>query len=147
MAVLPEWITIGDLAARSGIATSALRFYESKGLITAERTEGNQRRFRRSTLRRVATIKAAQRVGLSLEEVAAALAALPADHNPDRNDWEQLSKSWKAGLDRRIARLEALRDALTGCIGCGCLSLRSCQLMNRDDVSANYGPGDWGLDV
>ena len=147
MAVLPEWITIGELANRSGMATSALRFYESRGLISSERTAGNQRRYRRATLRRVATIRAAQAVGLSLEEVAEAMADLPGDHNPDRRDWERLSRLWRDDLDRRIAQLETLRDALTGCIGCGCLSLRTCRLFNAEDQAALEGPGARGLEV
>jgi MerR family redox-sensitive transcriptional activator SoxR len=145
VAALPEWITIGQLAQRSGLATSALRFYESKGLIRSERTAGNQRRYRRAMLRRVATIRAAQAVGLSLEEIAETLAALPFDQVADRRDWERLSSAWREDLDRRIARLEALRDDLSGCIGCGCLSLRTCRLFNRDDEAAAEGPGARGL--
>lgn len=145
MAALPEWITIGQLAQRSGLATSALRFYESKGLIRSERTAGNQRRYRRAMLRRVATIRAAQAVGLSLEEIAETLSALTFDQVADRRDWERLSSAWREDLDRRIARLEALRDDLTGCIGCGCLSLRTCRLFNRDDEAAAEGPGARGL--
>jgi MerR family redox-sensitive transcriptional activator SoxR len=145
VAALPEWITIGQLAQRSGLATSALRFYESKGLIRSERTAGNQRRYRRAMLRRVATIRAAQAVGLSLEEIAETLSALTFDQVADRRDWERLSSAWREDLDRRIARLEALRDDLTGCIGCGCLSLRTCRLFNRDDEAAAEGPGARGL--
>ena len=138
MPVLPDRITIGELAARSGMATSALRFYEEQGLISAERTAGNQRIYPRPSLRRVAFIRAAQAVGLTLAEIAGALATLPADRTPVKRDWERLSTAWRDRLDQRIAELERLRDGLTGCIGCGCLSLRTCRLLNRDDrVSAN----------
>ncbi len=141
MPPLPDRITIGELAARSGIATSALRFYEARGLITAERTSGNQRVYPRPTLRRVAFIRAAQAVGLTLHDIARALAALPMDRTPLKRDWERLSTAWRDGLDERIAELERLRDGLTGCIGCGCLSLRTCRLLNRDDVAADNGAG------
>jgi len=141
MAVLGDSITIGELAARSGIATSALRFYESRGLIRAERTSSNQRRYARATLRRVAFIRAAQEVGLTLQEVATALRQLPRDRTPSKTDWVRLSRSWQARLDVRIAELHRLRDELTGCIGCGCLSLRSCRLINKDDRIATNGPG------
>ena len=134
-------LTIGEVAARAGVTTSALRFYDSQGLISAERTAGNQRRYRRSTLRRVAFVRAAQQVGLSLEDIAAALATLPRERTPTKSDWERLSQSWRGLLDARIDELEALRDRLTGCIGCGCLSLRSCTLMNPGDVLAGQGPG------
>jgi len=134
-------LTIGEVADRAGVTTSALRFYDSQGLITAERTTGNQRRYPRSTLRRVAFVRAAQQVGLSLEDIAAALATLPQERTPTKSDWERLSRSWRGLLDTRIAELEALRDRLTGCIGCGCLSLRSCSLMNPGDVLASQGPG------
>jgi MerR family redox-sensitive transcriptional activator SoxR len=141
MGQLDDWVSIGELAQRSGVATSALRFYESRGLIRSERTDGNQRRYRRATLRLVATIRAAQTVGLTLDEIEEALATLPTDQVPDKSDWERLSNGWRDALDRRIARLQALRDDLTGCIGCGCLSLRSCKLVNRDDWAAATGPG------
>ena len=141
MAALPDQITIGELAARSGVATSALRFYESAGLISSERTAGNQRRFTRATLRRVAVIRAAQRVGLSLDEIAAALGRLPDRRTPTKEDWERLSRSWRSLVDVRIADLQKLRDDLTGCIGCGCLSLRSCALFNTTDALAARGPG------
>ena len=141
MALLPDRITIGELSARSGVATSALRFYESRGLIAAERTEGNQRRYSRSTLRRVAFIRAAQRVGLTLEAIEAALAKLPADRTPNKGDWRRLSRSWEAQLDARIRELERLRDDLTGCIGCGCLSLRTCRLFNPGDREGETGSG------
>ena len=147
MAVLPESITIGELAARSGTATSALRFYESRGLITSERTDGNQRRYHRSTLRRIATIRAAQSVGLTLDEIASALSTLPKNRTASRTDWERLSKAWRRRLDTQIQRLEVLRDTLTGCIGCGCLSLATCQLLNTGDRQAARGPGAPGLRI
>jgi len=134
-------ITIGELAARSGVAPSALRYYESRGLISADRTTGNQRRFARSTLRRVAFVQAAQQVGLSLERIAEALADLPDGRTPTKADWTRVSRSWRGLLDTRIGELEALRDQLTGCIGCGCLSLRACGLFNTGDVLAAEGPG------
>jgi MerR family redox-sensitive transcriptional activator SoxR len=136
-----DTLTIGELAERSGVATSALRFYESKGLIEAERTSGNQRRFPRATLRRVALIRAAQEVGLSLIEVGNALDALPHDRTPTKADWERLSRSWRRRLDAQIAELEALRDDLSDCIGCGCLSLRSCAIFNPSDAIAERGSG------
>ena len=147
MAVLPESITIGELAARSGTSTSALRFYESRGLITSERTDGNQRRYHRSTLRRIATIRAAQSVGLTLDEIASALSTLPKNRTASRTDWERLSKAWRRRLDTQIQRLEVLRDTLTGCIGCGCLSLATCQLVNTGDRQAARGPGAPGLRI
>src|SRR5919106_5794566 len=141
MAALPDRITIGELAARSGVATSALRFYEARRLIAAERTAGNQRVYPRPTLRRVAFIRAAQAVGLTLDEIGAALGSLPADRTPVKRDWERLSRAWQARLDDKIAELERLRDNLTGCIGCGCLSLKRCQLLNRGDRIGANGPG------
>ncbi|HEX6445518.1 MAG TPA: redox-sensitive transcriptional activator SoxR [Streptosporangiales bacterium] len=141
MNALPARLTIGELAKRSGVAPSALRFYEAQGLIAAERTAGGQRRYQRVTLRRVAFIRAAQRVGLRLDEIADALATLPENHAPTKADWARLSRSWRSRLDERIAELERLRDELTECIGCGCLSLRSCSLRNTDDRLANAGPG------
>jgi MerR family transcriptional regulator, redox-sensitive transcriptional activator SoxR len=134
-------LTIGQLADRSGVATSALRFYEANGLIRSERTTGNQRRYARVELRRVAFIRAAQQVGLSLEEIQAALALLPAERTPTKADWARLSRSWRPRIDAEIARLEALRDRLTSCIGCGCLSLRRCALSNPGDIVAARGPG------
>ncbi len=134
-------LTVGELAKRSGVATSALRFYESTGLISARRTEGGQRRYDRATLRRVAVIRAAQAVGLSLEEIRAALDSLPAGRTPTVADWERLSSSWRETLDERIAELERVRDRLTGCIGCGCLSLGECYLLNPGDRVAAQGAG------
>jgi MerR family transcriptional regulator, redox-sensitive transcriptional activator SoxR len=124
MAELPDRVTIGELATRAGVTTATLRFYEAEDLIAAERTSGNQRRFSRATLRRVAFIRAAQQVGLSLQDIRTALAKLPSDRTPTKTDWERLSRSWRRELDNRILALEQLRDQLTGCIGCGCLSLR-----------------------
>ena len=141
MAPKEDLLTIGELAARSGVATSALRFYESRGLITSTRTEGNQRRYSRSTLRTVAVIRAAQAVGLSLEEVGAALAGLPEGRAPTKSDWERFSRSWRTGLERKIADLQQLRNELTECIGCGCLSLRSCALFNPGDNASVRGAG------
>ncbi len=136
-----EWLTIGDVANRSGVATSALRFYETKGLIHSERTDGNQRRYPRAVLRRVALIRAAQEVGLTLQEAAAALETLPHEKTPTKSDWEKLSRAWQERLDAQIAELQALRNELTDCIGCGCLSLKSCAIFNPADAIANMGSG------
>lgn len=136
-----EWLTIGEVADRSGVATSALRFYETKGLIQSERTDGNQRRYQRAVLRRVALIRAAQEVGLSLSEAGDALQTLPHDKTPTKADWEKLSLSWRRRLDQQIAELQALRNELTDCIGCGCLSLRSCAIFNPSDTIAEMGSG------
>jgi MerR family redox-sensitive transcriptional activator SoxR len=143
MPVLPDEIPIGVLAARSCVSTSALRFYEAQGMIRASRNPGNQRRYPRYTLRRVAFIRAAQRLGLSLQEIRLALAGLPSDKAPAKADWARLSRAWRPRLDARIAELEKLRDELTGCIGCGCLSLRTCRLINRDDVAVEDGAGSY----
>lgn len=140
-------LTIGELSARSGAAPSALRFYESKGLLSSDRTSGGHRTYERSTLRRVAFIRAAQRVGLSLEEVRTALNGLPSRRTPTAADWARLSQSWRAKLDQRIEELRRLRDELDSCIGCGCLSLKTCGLYNPDDRAAELGPGPrylWG---
>ena len=134
-------LTIGELSARSGVAVSALRFYEQQGLITSTRTSGNQRRYSRDTLRRVAFVRSAQAVGIGLAEIREALAQLPQERTPSRQDWARLSTAWRARLDERIEQLTRLRDDLTGCIGCGCLSLRSCRLINPGDVLAEEGPG------
>ncbi len=138
---LPATLTVGELSARSGVSASALRFYEQKQLICAERTTGNQRRYPRHTLRRVAFIRAAQRVGLSLEEIAAALRSLPDNRTPTKADWARVSRAWTARIDQQIADLERLRAKLTGCVGCGCLSLRNCALRNPGDEQAANGPG------
>jgi MerR family transcriptional regulator, redox-sensitive transcriptional activator SoxR len=140
-AVTPPDLTIGELAARSGVAPSALRYYERMGLIRATRTGGNQRRYDRSMLRRVAFIRVSAQVGIPLEEIGAALASLPDGRTPTRADWVRLSRAWRSRLDARIALLERLRDTLTGCIGCGCLSLQRCQLYNPGDRLAAAGPG------
>jgi MerR family transcriptional regulator, redox-sensitive transcriptional activator SoxR len=141
MPALDTEITIGDLARRSGVATSALRFYESRGLIASARTSGGQRRFARPTLRRVAFIQAAQRVGLSLDEIATALRTLPERRTPTKADWAVLSRSWGALLRSRIEELETLQTRLTSCIGCGCLSLKTCGLLNLDDRAGSRGSG------
>ena len=138
---LDPWLSIGEVAARTGLAPSALRFYEANGLIAAERGPGRQRRYRRDILRRVAFIRAAQRVGLKLEDIGAALASLPTDRAPSKGEWARLSRSWRSQLDERIALLEGLRDRLVSCIGCGCLSLRVCALSNSDDQASRLGPG------
>ena len=138
---MEEDLSVGELAARSGVAVSAIHFYESKGLIGSTRNAGNQRRFARSELRRVAVIKVAQRAGISLGEIAEALATLPTRRAVTASDWSRLSKRWKRDLDERIARLTALRDQLGDCIGCGCLSLKTCPLRNPMDVAGESGPG------
>ncbi len=134
-------LTIGQISDRSGVAASAIRFYESRGLLHSVRTPGNQRRYEQSTLRRIAFIRAAQQVGLSLDEVAAALGTLPESRTPTKADWSRLSRRWQSRLDEQIARIERLRDQLASCIGCGCLSLRACVLSNPDDALAEDGPG------
>jgi MerR family redox-sensitive transcriptional activator SoxR len=134
-------LTLGEVARRSGFAPSALRYYERLGLVTATRTGGGQRRYQRSVLRRLAFIRAARNVGLSLDEVAAALAQLPAGRTPTRADWSRLSRAWRERLDEQIRALSALRDGLDSCIGCGCLSLRRCAISNPADVAAGGGPG------
>ncbi|MEV0703472.1 redox-sensitive transcriptional activator SoxR [Saccharopolyspora sp. NPDC050389] len=145
MSKLPKLLTIGEVAHRSGVAQTALRFYEQRGLIATTRTSGNQRRYDRSVLRRLAFIRSAQRVGLSLEQISEALETLPEDHAPTKADWARLSRRWRDELDARIDGLQRLRDRLTGCIGCGCLSLRLCALHNADDKLAEFGPGAPGL--
>ncbi|GAA3803408.1 redox-sensitive transcriptional activator SoxR [Nocardioides panacisoli] len=134
-------LTIGQLSDRAGVATSAIRYYEAEGLIHSTRTTGNQRRYEQSTLRRVAFIKAAQRVGLTLEEVGEALATLPDNRTPTKSDWHRISKDWRPRLDEQIRRIELLRARLDSCIGCGCLSMKSCWLSNPDDVAAQRGKG------
>ena len=140
-------LTIGELAARSGAAPSALRFYESRGLVSSSRTAGGHRVYERSTLRRVAFVRAAQRVGLSLEEIRAALDTLPSGRTPTADDWARLSAGWRHKLDQRIDELLRLRDELDSCIGCGCLSLKTCGLYNPDDRAGELGAGPrylWG---
>ncbi|WP_368497431.1 redox-sensitive transcriptional activator SoxR [Herbiconiux sp. A18JL235] len=141
-------LAIGELAARSGISVSALRFYEQHGLISSERTAGNQRRYRREVLRRVAFIRTSQRVGMTLADIRAALESLPDGRTPTRADWARISADWGSRLDARIADLQHLRGELDGCIGCGCLSLTTCALRNPDDVLGASGPGAvrWSID-
>lgn len=134
-------ITIGELAKRSGVAASAIRFYEEQGLISGTRTEGGQRQYRRDILRRVGFIRAAQAVGLNLAEIRAALEKLPGQRTPTRQDWERLSRAWQPLLQERIDALIALRDQLASCVGCGCLSLKSCSLYNPEDVARRLGSG------
>lgn len=136
-----ELLTVSQTARRSGFSDSALRYYEREGLISAERTSGGQRRFRRAELRRLAFIAAARHVGLSLDEIRAALSTLPTRRSPTNADWERISTAWRDRLNREIAALEELRDGLDGCIGCGCLSLESCTLSNPNDRVARRGPG------
>lgn len=131
----------GEVAARAGVAVSALHFYEREGLITSERTAGNQRRYHRDVLRRIAFIRVSQGLGISLARIGDALATLPDDRVPTKADWARLSRGWRADLDARIDHLQRLRDDLDGCIGCGCLSLRSCALVNTGDVLGADGPG------
>jgi MerR family redox-sensitive transcriptional activator SoxR len=136
-----EDLTIGEVSRRTGVAPSALRFYESEGLLEAARSSGGQRRYPRETLRRVAFIRIAQQVGLRLDDIRNALASLPDGRTPTTADWARLSKSWRPQLDERIATLVRLRDNLTSCIGCGCLSLRACALYNPGDGAARLGEG------
>lgn len=134
-------LSVGELAERAGVAVSALHYYESRGLIHAQRSAGNQRRYARAELRRVAFIRAAQQLGIGLAEIGEALAALPDRRTPTKADWARLSAHWRERLDARIAALQALRDKLDGCIGCGCLSLRACALYNPQDACARQGSG------
>src|SRR5215216_2526282 len=136
-----DLITVGEVARRSGFAASALRYYERLGLNDEARTTGGQRRYQRHVLRRLAFIRAARNVVLSLEEVAAALATLPGGRTPTKGDWARLSRGWRRRLDEQIAALAALRDGLDSCIGCGCLSLRTCAFSNPHDIAATGGPG------
>ena len=139
-------LTVGQVAKRCGIQVSTLHFYETKGLINSSRNLGNQRRYAREVLRRVALIKAAQKMGISLEEIKQALATLPDGRSPDNKDWGRLAKNWQEQLDNRILYLQGLRDSLTGCIGCGCLSMKSCPIYNSDDKLAQEGSGAVLLD-
>jgi MerR family redox-sensitive transcriptional activator SoxR len=134
-------LTIGEVARRSGVAASALRFYEERGLITSERAGSGHRRYPRPVLRRIAFIVFAQRIGLTLDEIGAELAGLPPERVPDRRDWSRLSRRWAARIEQRIAELERLRLGLSECIGCGCLSLERCRLANPDDRAGRFGPG------
>jgi MerR family transcriptional regulator, redox-sensitive transcriptional activator SoxR len=139
--MVDQYLTIGEVAERSGFAPSAIRYYERIGLIHAERTEGNQRRYRRDVLRRIAFVRIAQRVGLSLDEIIESLAELPTDRAPSAHDWQRLTRGWRDRIDERIGILEALRGGLTSCIGCGCLSLRTCALANPGDGAGRHGAG------
>ena len=141
MPVHTDLLTISELAERAGVNTSALRFYEERGLIFSSRTGGNQRRYERAMLRRVGVILAAQAVGISLRIIKETLDTLPSGRTPTRKDWERLSGAWKDELEERIGELERLRDKLSTCIGCGCLSLEACQLLNPDDKAARIGSG------
>jgi MerR family redox-sensitive transcriptional activator SoxR len=134
-------LTIGELSSRSGVSASALRFYEREGLIESRRTDGNQRRYPSVTLRRVALVQAGKAAGIPLERLRGALDTLPSGKSPTKRDWERLSRSWAAEVDARIAMLQAIRTRLTTCIGCGCLSLKTCGLLNPDDEAAALGPG------
>ena len=138
---LNEWLTIGELSSRSGVAESALRYYESLGLIAAERTSGNQRRYPRHMLRRVSLIAVSKRLGIPLADVQEALASVPLDRTPSQADWQNASRIWKLTLEQRRQSIERLEKELTGCIGCGCLSMRSCALLNPDDQLGDDGPG------
>ena len=141
MSRLEKFLTIGEAAQRSGVATSTLRFYEKRSLIKSVRTAGNQRRYHRSMLRRVALIRVAQTLGLTLKEISSALESLPEGRAPTKRDWEHLSNRWRSDLDDRICNLQRMREKLTSCIGCGCLSLRSCTLYNPRDLAAEQGSG------
>ncbi|HEX4493396.1 MAG TPA: redox-sensitive transcriptional activator SoxR [Acidimicrobiia bacterium] len=134
-------LSIGEVADRTGVAVSAIRFYEQEALIAARRSDGGQRRFHRDVLRRIAFVRVAQRVGLTLDEIRAALDQLPAGRTPTKSDWARLSRAWRPQLDEQIAVLQRLRDDLDSCIGCGCLSLKECALYNRDDAAAALGTG------
>ena len=136
-----SFLSIGEMADRTGVSSSALRFYEAEGLVSSMRSSGGQRRYSRSSLRRVAFIRIAQRVGLTLEEIRSALETLPESRTPTKSDWARLSASWRPRLDEQIAVLQRLRDELASCIGCGCLSLRDCALYNPSDRAALGGPG------
>jgi len=136
-----DYIDIGEAARRSGVAASALRFYESRGLIRSIRGTGNRRRYHRATLRRIAILRIAQSLGLSLREIEQAFDSLPDSRTPNRRDWTRLSSRWGRQLDRRIDELQNLRDRLSGCIGCGCLSMKNCALYNAGDAAANLGSG------
>ena len=138
---MSDILTISEVSRRSGVASSALRFYEDRGLIRSERAGSGHRRYPRAVLRRIAFIVFAQKIGLTLEEIGAELATLPASRTPDRSDWARISSRWTRRVDERIAELQRLRDSLTSCIGCGCLSLNRCQLSNPADRVGRLGPG------
>lgn len=136
-----KYLTIGQLSDRSGVATSALRFYETKDLISSIRTSGNQRRYNTSMLRRIALIQVAQSIGFTLEEITRELESLPMDKTPTNRDWERVAKKWQKDLDSKMRRIQSLRNNLTGCIGCGCLSMKKCHLLNPGDVLHEKGDG------
>ena len=136
-----DLLTIGEVAARSGVSVATVRFYEERGVVSSLRTPGNQRRFERHVLRRIGVVRAGQRFGLSLSEVGEALGTLPVDHPPTKRDWSRMSRRWHDLLTARIDAMVAVRDDLASCIGCGCLSLRSCPVYNSDDELAAKGPG------
>lgn len=136
-----NYLTVGQLSERSSISTSALRFYETKDLISSIRTSGNQRRYNTSMLRRIALIQVAQSIGFSLEEITRELKTLPMNKTPTKRDWERVAKKWQKDLDNKIKQIESLRDNLTGCIGCGCLSMKKCHLLNPDDILHENGDG------
>lgn len=138
---MDDTLSIGAVSERTGVAPSALRYYEAEGLISSTRTAGNQRRYQRDVLRRVSFIRVAQRVGLTLDEIRDALAELPDSRTPTQDDWARISRAWRPRLDEQIALIERLRDRLDGCIGCGCLSLRACRLLNPDDHAGEHGTG------
>ena len=142
---IPGELAVGEVAERSGVAVSALHFYEAQGLVSSRRTAGNQRRYPREVLRRVAFIRASQGVGIPLRRIKAVLDQLPGGRTPTRRDWERLSEAWRDDLDDQISRLQRLRDNLSGCIGCGCLSLDLCKLVNPDDILGRQGPGPRNL--
>lgn len=139
-------LSVGQVAKRCGVKISTLHFYEQKGLLFSYRNNGNQRRYKQEVLRRVSVIKAAQRMGISLQEIKVAFAALPNNRTPDKDDWASLSRHWQAELDSRINYMQRLRNSLEGCIGCGCLSMKNCPIYNPEDVLANEGSGPVLLD-
>jgi MerR family redox-sensitive transcriptional activator SoxR len=139
-------LSVGYVAKRCGVKVSTLHFYEKKGLIRSWRNQGNQRRYKRDVLRRISVIKAAQKIGVTLENIKHTLAALPNERTPDKKDWALLSRNWQKQLDQQIAYMQKLRDSLESCIGCGCLSMKSCPIYNKDDVLAAQGPGPVILD-
>ena len=141
MQKLNTYLTIGEASRRSGVAASTLRFYESRGLVASQRGPGNQRRYHRSMLRRISLVRVAQSLGLTLKEIGEALETLPEKRTPNRKDWEKLSRHWRDQLDERILKLQKVRENLTGCIGCGCLSLKRCTLYNPGDSAAAGGAG------
>lgn len=142
----PANLTVGFVAKRCGIKVSTLHFYEQKGLIRSWRNQGNQRRYKPDVLRRIALIKAAQKLGITLEAIKTTFSEMPSQRTPNKNDWETLSKKWKLQLDERIAYMERLRDSLNGCIGCGCLSMKNCPIYNPNDELSHQGPGPVLLD-